>query len=450
MWLKPIYILLICVSLGYWFTRRLTGLRPASKKKITVPVSVILIVVMWVVQSGVGGFGHQYNDYNKHNAVISDLTKRSIPVEYAVGPQREPLVYYVAYYLPGALIGRVADKHVGVSKFGMLIWTLLGMTLVICWLKILLGNITWLLSLCFIFFSGLDIIGYILFGSASPWGGVVEWYFGPANLHYSSMTTMLFWGPQLALPAWLSTMMVVNTTQDEIKELPLLGASLLLWGPFVLLGVIPFILVKVLWRGVTGLLATFFTYELICAICVSVPAILYLVSGNITQPRGLYFTYGPEDFWMKALKLVTFILLEFGVYGLLILPALRSEDKQWRRCVAAAVISLSILPLFRYGFVNDLVTKTSLPGLAVICIAVLKVLANQHMLSLRRYSALVAVLAVASIAPLLDVRSHLYIGTAQRADAWGSIESATKGLDARYAQQYIGRRDSFFFRKIAR
>ncbi len=53
--------------------------------------------------SGIGGIGFQHYDWNKHNAILSDLVRESWPVGYTYYGRPVALVYYIAYYLPAAL-----------------------------------------------------------------------------------------------------------------------------------------------------------------------------------------------------------------------------------------------------------------------------------------------------------------------------------------------------------
>lgn len=69
---------------------------------------MLAVVVLYVVVSGIGGFVAQMpNDHAWRNAVFFDLARRDWPVVYDDG-EGTMLCYYFAFWLPSAVVAKVA------------------------------------------------------------------------------------------------------------------------------------------------------------------------------------------------------------------------------------------------------------------------------------------------------------------------------------------------------
>ena len=85
------------------------GARPDDPAlKLRHVVLLLLASLLLLSMSGVGGFGYQDTDWLKHNAILKDLVERPWPVVYELEGRDVPLVYYVAFYLPAALVGKLS------------------------------------------------------------------------------------------------------------------------------------------------------------------------------------------------------------------------------------------------------------------------------------------------------------------------------------------------------
>ena len=118
-WLKPtlsiIISSLLIVSIGICIKN---NRQPLVKNKSSNPIYVnwidfsftLILTVTLIGISGIGGFGFQETyDWRKHNAILSDLINQAWPVIYFFKGQYYPLVYYIAYYLPSAVIGKLCS-----------------------------------------------------------------------------------------------------------------------------------------------------------------------------------------------------------------------------------------------------------------------------------------------------------------------------------------------------
>src|SRR6516164_22770 len=79
------------------------------KRNVKYWLSIAVVALLWSLQSGAGGYGPQTLDWEKHNAILKSMVNHSWPVTYLDADlSRFYLVYYFAYYLPAALIGKYA------------------------------------------------------------------------------------------------------------------------------------------------------------------------------------------------------------------------------------------------------------------------------------------------------------------------------------------------------
>jgi len=204
--------------------------------------------------SGIGGYGYQDTDWLKHNAILKDLIERPWPVVYRLGGQAAPLVYYIAYYLPAALLGKLGGWLL--ANQVLLVWSWIGLVLAMLWFITLNRRAAFTVILLFVIFSGLDVIGEVFVRSiVAPirpevrailsWDHIEQWSIG---WQYSSNTTLLFWVPHQALAGWIASgVLMYAILYFPQRKYSLFYFSLTaLWSPFVTIGLIPYLLAEFL------------------------------------------------------------------------------------------------------------------------------------------------------------------------------------------------------------
>lgn len=126
----------------------------------------------------------------------------------------------------------------------------------------------------------------------------------------------------------------------------------------------------------------------------------------------------------------------------------------WRYVFIITASTLIGLPLFRYGFFNDLVMRASIPALfslMILCAKYLIEAFNSKLKStnLQAFSLVLVMLIFGSITPLLEVDSHIR-SNQHEYNSWKSIGDLNiKPSDKPFIDQYIGKYDSFFYRHIS-
>ncbi|MBI5964564.1 MAG: hypothetical protein HY863_13885 [Chloroflexi bacterium] len=181
-------------------------------------VYCLLITAAFVFLSGVGGYTFQNWDHHWRNAVLRDLITYNWPVIYSA-PEQGPikmLVYYVGYWLPSALVGKVFGWEA--ANFFLFLWTWLGILLVAYHLGNFLKISPIKSALLLILFSGMDALGALLFARDYPtlWPPIQHLEIWAGTLQYSSFTTQLFWVFNQAVPAWLCISMFVTLSKATL------------------------------------------------------------------------------------------------------------------------------------------------------------------------------------------------------------------------------------------
>ncbi|MBN8517254.1 MAG: hypothetical protein J5X22_15435 [Candidatus Accumulibacter sp.] len=332
----------------------------------SVGLTLVTAALVWCAFGGAGHFVAAAIDWQARDAVLGDLTYGDWPVSYAF---REGVHYIlrsaIGYFLPAALLAKALG--IQVVDLALYLWTALGTTLFLHSLPLpqRLGLRLLLLLLLVVLFSGMDLLGALTYWGEWPEFPVrLEWW---TRFSYPSLSGQLFWAPNHALPIWLGAALFYRHWQNP-AFLPfalLLGALLLLWTPFALLGLTPFFLLSVLQYGVSRnqriSLTPLMTTILVMA---WMGRFLTLNIDDIPATSSLQQAGAAKGFLSSYL---VFILLEFGALSLLLASRLRhSHGILW-----ISMATLSLLPLGVFGPSNDLLLRVSTPSLIMLLILTL-------------------------------------------------------------------------------
>jgi hypothetical protein len=365
--------LALCVLYGL---RSLVAPPPADGAKF--PVSRMQLAVAcvvgcaWTLLGGTDHFVFANYDWHIRDAVLHDLVTSPWPVSYAAPHGQESLLRApLGYYLPAALVGKLFG--LGTAHLMMALWTAAGATLFLLQvLSLTTARLRVILAVAVIIvlFSGFDIVGTLLSNPARNLGNLriaqhLEWWAG--RYQYSSMTTQLFWVPNHALAAWLTIGLLGRDSRRSLDAmLPLIVIAAALWSPLSALGLVPFMLLKVL-QGSSPDRLLRLVHPRVWAPALPVGLVIagYLGLDASHVPFKLNLNGDDAgDLTMDLMRQLQFFLLEAGVIGFMVL-ALR-----WSWEVVLALVVLLVLPTISFGPSNDLTMRASIPSLAVLAIAV--------------------------------------------------------------------------------
>jgi hypothetical protein len=422
------------------------GLTQKNTKVAKIYSPAIVILLIWVLMSGAGGFGFQNTDYLANNSLLKDLIERDWPLRVDAGGIPTRIVYYFGYYLPSALFGKIFGWASG-NVFSFL-WTTAGVLLAFFWFvktsRLRNQSRTRLLALAFVFClaGGLDFFGYsTLRNLPFTFTSHIERWAG--FFQYSSQSTLLFWVPQHTIAAWLVVGLAVQVLYrpDLVKYLGISLAAACLWSPFGVIGVIPFIALWILslFRKDkrAHLLSAESIFFLAVAIWIGLLIILFLSSNNFDFPVGFIWQYSVDR--LNLLKsMLAFLFLEFGLLAFFIvlllflmsdhyvprdqrygkpikwlierIRILDSEfelDSRQTTLFVISLFTLLVLPNLKFGVANDLVMRGSIPALFVFWAFISKIVLRGrfHLHRVQRiiYYLVVAVLVAGFIPSINEI-----------------------------------------------
>jgi hypothetical protein len=340
-----------------------SGLRPRRDRARGAAVAALLAFSFaWTALAGIGHFFYANSDWYTRDATLRDLVATRWPPAYELGPTPLILRAPLGYYLPSALVGKVAGLRA--ADVALYAWTALGFAL-------FLGSAATLFPArrarlaaiaVLVVFCGLDLVGTVLLnGAYPPPGQHIQWWSGV--LQYSANATLLFWVPNHALPGWLGIVLTLrHWRQPALARLaPLCAAAVTLWAPLVSVGLAPFFVAGIAWRRDGRLLAS--PRSALPWYAIAVAEAMYLTLDSRSIPHGWLASYFPD--WILFLRVyLLFCLLEFGVLALVLLR-LGADSTPLRLAIAI----LLLLPLYRFGQSNDLPMRASIPALTVLALA---------------------------------------------------------------------------------
>lgn len=413
------------------------ALRGADWRRVDISkralVAVVVVALAWTALSGVGHFFYANLDWVIRDAVLRDLVATPWPPMYEMdGATPMILRAPIGFYLPVAALGSIVGLQA--ADFLLYLWTAFGFALVL-WAAISLFERPRERLICgavMLGFGGLDLIGFpLMFHQAPALGQHIEWWASFAQ--YSSNSTLLFWVPNHALPAWLGLLLVLRhwRTGELARVTLLLAASIPLWSPLSAFGLVPFFLAGLNWRRDLRALLDLRSGLPFIALAALVARYVTMDTQAIARGWSIDMFGNAVSFWYFY---TAFCLLEFGILALL-LARLEAFDLK----VGIGVVILLLLPFYHFGPGNDLVMRSSIPALLVLALAVVRPLATPHRQGARVLLALVLIVGATGAAQeperaLLTERWSLTGKTLLQAAA----DQARPGQDPR-PSNYIGR-----------
>lgn len=368
--IPPVAALLIALAgFATWHALRGPNIGTPGIPKWLV-LGIFALSLAWTAIAGIGHFFYANLDWLIRDAVLHDLAIAGWPPTYVL-PDTSSLILRapVGYFLPSAALGYWFGT--GAANIGLYLWTALGWGLFLLAACRMFGTLREriLCLLVLMLFGGMDLLGHVWAYREMPaFGQHIEWWM--PSIQYSSNTTLLFWVPNHALPAWLGIALILRHWRRSslARITPLLATAIPLWSPLAAIGLFPFFLFGLAWRRD---LRTLFSPSTCLPLApVALLSMKYLGLDTSAVPHGwMSELWGSWDLF--AYRYALFCLLEFGFLAL-ILARLIHFDTPMR----IAVTALCLLPLYFFGVGNDLAMRASIPALCVLALATVKPLAQ--------------------------------------------------------------------------
>ena len=360
-------------------------------------IFAIVIIAIWVIIAGVGGFIWQNRwDHMFRNALFSDLVNNLWPVtKDGVG-----LCYYFGFWMPAALIGKMFGITAGYCF--QVIWAILGIFLAYLLVCQYFKKIKISYLLVFIIFSGLDIIPYLISKNLDILGTCKSIFFGSHMelsiylFNSSSNTTLLFWLYNQCIPFWLGFSLIL--LQKNAKNIVLIYSMMFLFCPFPCVGLAPFIAYKLIQEFITNKkLKNIISFQNIIALPIAFFVLLFFKTNNsANQISFLPFSTS------NILKFALFLIIEFLVYIVLVYRYNRKDP-----ILIVLFISTIVFSWIKMGSSYDFAWRTCIPLSFYTMLLVIKAL-NFDNLSKRIKVALIIVLCIGAITPATEIIRTTY------------------------------------------
>jgi len=378
----PCIILLIVGTI--FVIKNLKPLNYADYKKIFNRKKIIIffiLIVLLNLLSGAGGIFPQNWDYHGRNAIFRDLIEHSWPVMYdysglsaesSIFGNSALLNYYFAFWLPGALVGKLFGFKI--ASLFMLVWQTIGVTLFFYYVIRFMRNIKYRYFFIFIAFGGLNVIGHIImnyhYGLPITPIGTTHIDTSMGTFCMSSFVTQLFWVFNQSVPAWIAVMLFLQ--DKDYRTCGYSFALLVPFGPFPMLGFLYIIICYILFGKKFDKIINIKRIKELLSIpnffaCISVLPIVFMYTLNESK-KGMFFidAFKNENLGDCLLSYFLFVLLEFLLYIIIIN---KQNFKKIIMCFAFFVIA----PLFYIGG-SDLGNRSTIPLLIVLYLLVVEYL----------------------------------------------------------------------------
>jgi hypothetical protein len=335
---------------------------------------------------GVSGYWSQSYDWIVKNPILNELTispwplvidnsEASIEVKTICGEDRVGFVYYLFFYLPAAMVGKLFGSFV-LARFALFLWSVYGLVLFLFLLlhfvsqTLLDRKKTILIIICFIVWGGMDIIGQGLriivlwllgITPIRPYSLIDEWC-QPYFSYYASHFTSLFWCFNQSIALWLEMILILSFR--NVRSIGYYYCFSLLYSPWAAIGLLPIVSVMVFdWlkkNGWKAMLPMFSFPNIVFPLCVLVIVGTYYASNSSSIiEKGFFWNFMSVKLFF--VKYIVFILLEMGVYVCLMRREIKSDI-----VLLISVCLLLIIPFYKMTSENDFIMRVSMPALFVL------------------------------------------------------------------------------------
>lgn len=400
-WLHPglavplVVLLLISVWHGAAVDSRYV--RPPSSIAV---LFLLFAAFAWASLGGAGHFFYANPDWKTRDAVFADLIVGKWPLAYVEHGQTVLLRSAFAYFLPSALIVKLAGTDI--AQWALFAWTALGTFLFLRCLPIH-GSVGWRLFgalLIVILFSGMDWLGVLLVSGDLPMFPLrLEWW---TKFSYSSLSGQLFWAPNHVLPIWLASALCLRNWQTHHFLRVMLPTVTLssLWTPFAPVALAPYLILH--WSIAKGIQQTRATrlQWIFSIVWLSVLGLFFLLPyhGSLEIVSGVTHS-GSESSFVR--DYLIFVLCEFAI----LMFAIRKLANESKSLFYVSGGILFTLPFVLWGPSNDLMLRCSIPPLIFFLWTLLNSIQQASSLKawIVEYWLAVSILLIGAMTPIHEI-----------------------------------------------
>ena len=457
-WVRPILSIPIALAIVYSLIRVIQKTSPlqaglfSNKRKLVIILAVLLI---WVISSGIGGLVWQNRwDHMYRNAIFRDLVAYDWPVINLAGDAPRGLCYYIGFWLPSAAIGKLFGYQIG--YLFQIVWALIGVVLAFLLICDYLGKVNYKTLLLFLFFSGLDVIPFLLYNiHAGNAGEILTRLLQGEHLELqlfqfnsSSNMTLLYWLYNQTIPFWIGFMLVLR--EKRSASLVFTYALLLLFAPFPTLAMLPLVIYRffrlspnIINRSGVHLrqfAREAITVENVTGLLTGLVVAAYYASNAATGKLQLI------DMNSKmVVHLVLFLITEFLVYLVFVFSDAKRDMTWW--ILFGTMIALSFIKL---GISYDFAWRTCIPAAFYLMLLVMRYANNITDQARWKKLLFLFVILLGCITPVTEVLRttentvNISLGKLDEPLICNNMQSVFDNTKDICYENFIGKQDSFF------
>lgn len=461
-WVKIYLAILACICITTVVGLFIRQLRIERKKNpdevveihffILVFAILFLLWIGWI--SGWSGYGHQTEDWPKHNAILHDLSEKDWPVIYENGADVSMLTYYIGQYMVPSFLGKVFA--ISFRQVLCINWLWSSVGLVLIWLLFVHAVCadSWrkqvFVLMMLVFCGGMmtvqEEIGHIVYpddilAAADGWRDYFLCY-GRYMLQYRTNFISLRWAYGQTLAIWLIAV-VFYLRRKEVKYYAAIFLPALFFGSFsfvslVILAFAAYIEYLFEVRDLRRILRSTLSIQN-CLMFGSLGTILLLYYiGFVRQkkPGGI------------GLERVSYIGRDWGIYLIFIFGSFLAyalcvfKENRKNSLFLASVGIMCVLPFLKFGVANDL-----LMGGCIAASFILYLVLTEFVFQMdsgtgygKRKTVLLVLLWIGSIKPVMEVYQCLkaYDYSVYAPFEWATLEEFAnrERTDISIDQQY--------------
>lgn len=463
-WVKPILSVPLSLAVVYSFfqtVRHASPLQIDLKSHRNKLIVIFVLLLVWVISSGIGGLAWQNRwDHMYRNALFQDLIRFDWPVVNLDGAQPRSLCYYIGFWLPSALFGKVFGLQAG--YLFQLVWAFAGVALAFVLLSESVKKVSYKVLFLFVFFSGLDILPYLFYAlrSAPPatiWAELLQGAHLELSLsqfNSSSNTTLLYWLYNQTIPFWVGFLLLLRETASRTRLFTFM--LLVLFAPFPALALTPmvvYLFVRDLYAArretpspLRGAISQTLSVENLTGFAASLVIALYFAGNSSAGSLGIL----PLDA-NTILHFVLFLATEFLVFFPFIFRAAKKDAAFW--ILFGTMLAFSFVKM---GASFDFAWRTCIPAAAYVMILLMRYTLSEMKKPAWKRILFFVVILVAAVTPAMEMLRTAQMTYASYSGQSGeSLVSNAKASvfdlekDPFYLN-FIGRSDSFFAEHLQR
>jgi hypothetical protein len=383
-----------------------------------------LLICAWVALSGIGGLARQHGDFLVRNPILYDLVNKPLPLFYnlstqslnvqqAVGHDVVSFTYYLTYWLPAAVTGKLFGMYA--ANVCLTIWSILGLILFFYQICRTTAANPVLVIILFILWGQLDIAWLSETDHLAPFFhsahiGNHQGFWESTFLYpffYRWNTNQLFTVFNQCIPVWLITSLCIS--ERKAGNIAFIAALSFCYAPYATIGIIPITIYLLYNKSVQN------THNYKVSIRqistpqnIIIPLMLFIVFGmyyaakdDATAQSGFVWSdiHNVTDFLTLLLWYVILI-----VSGLLLYIVFLWKMTKKSGLLLVAFITLLILPIYKSQPDNNFLMRCSIPALCVVAIFFIQ---RFHQATYRTKIIVAMFFTIYSITPILEMASNL-------------------------------------------